>query len=109
MDKKNLKILNTIELMRRCYEDRNDVKAANFLGTCYYYGSCSDWTPDYAQALDWFRRTGEREDPYSLYMLGLMWMKGQGVEKDEEQGLNLIRAAAERGSRTAKKHLESMR
>lgn len=46
-------------------------------------------------AIQWYRRSAEQNWPGGQYRLGLCYLAGKGVDKDEEQGLELIRKAAD--------------
>lgn len=50
---------------------------------------------DMPVAIQWYRRSAEQNWPGGDYHLGLCYLEGKGVDKDEERGLNLIRKAAE--------------
>ena len=52
---------------------------------------------DDAKAVEWLRRSVQKEHPASLYQLGLLAGSGRGMEKDVEQATKLMRLAAERG------------
>jgi len=48
------------------------------------------------QAVKWYRLAADQNNAGGQYRLGLCYLAGQGVEKDEERGLDLIRRAAEK-------------
>lgn len=49
-----------------------------------------------SEAVRWYRRAADQGWADGQYHLGLCYLKGTGVEQDEERGLELIRAAADR-------------
>lgn len=49
------------------------------------------------EALEWFRKAAEQNNAEGQYGLGMMYLAGDGVEKDTEQALQLIQTAAEQG------------
>ena len=51
---------------------------------------------DYATALREFG-TGEQGGPVSTYFLALMYLRGEGVPRDESRGLKLLRTSADEG------------
>ena len=49
------------------------------------------------EAITWFRKAAEQNNAEGQYGLGMMYLTGDGIETDPEQGLGLITAAAEQG------------
>lgn len=47
------------------------------------------------EAIKWFRKAAEQDNAEGQYGLGMMYLTGDGIEVDLEQGLSLITAAAE--------------
>lgn len=66
------------------------------LGTLYATG---DWTGprDLDRAAEWYRRAAERGHSDAQYNLGFMYLLGEGVPKDHEEGLRWLRLAADQG------------
>ena len=52
--------------------------------------------PDLYGALHWYRRSAAQGWAGGQYHLGLMYLKGEGVARDEVRGLELMRAAADK-------------
>ncbi len=50
---------------------------------------------DYEEAFFWYQKAAEQNNAEGQYGLGMMYLAGEGVEKDTERGLQLIRAAAD--------------
>ena len=53
---------------------------------------------DYAQALEWFKRGADLDNPTSTSMLGHMYALGQGTPRDDAEALVLVTHAAGLGS-----------
>lgn len=51
--------------------------------------------PNMVEAVRWYRRSAEQNWSGGQYRLGLCYLDGNGVEQDEERGLQLIRNAAD--------------
>lgn len=47
------------------------------------------------EAIFWFRKAAEQNNAEGQYGLGMMYLTGDGIETDTEQGLGLVAAAAE--------------
>lgn len=58
------------------FADKNDADAQGSLGGRYYSMG------DYKNALKWFKRASKNGDVRSLYNIGLMYEKGNGVDKN---------------------------
>lgn len=52
---------------------------------------------DDSQAVIWYRKAAEQDDPKAQVNLGIMFANGEGVPKDETQALFWYRKAAEQG------------
>ncbi len=57
--------------------------------------------PNLIEACQWYRRAADQSYAEGQYHLGLFYLAGQVVELDEEQGLELVRAAADQGLNNA--------
>jgi TPR repeat protein len=64
--------------------------------------------PNWAQAFHWSRLSAEQNWPGGQYHLGMLYVRGQGVERDEARGLALVRAAADEGVEAALHDLASL-
>lgn len=56
---------------------------------------------DAAQTVPWLRQVAEKKYPPAERLLGLRYLRGQGVEKDLTKGVDLLRYAAMSGDRRA--------
>lgn len=68
----------------------NDEALKN-VGSKYYFEK------KYLEALPWLRRAANLENGYANYLLGFMYSKGQGVDKDEAKGFEYFLKGAEQG------------
>ena len=54
---------------------------------------------DYLEAARWYERAVQDNNyPFAAYALGCLYLRGQGVERDEELALELFLTAAEKGN-----------
>ena len=74
------------------------------LGSCYYKGK---GTPrNFIEASKCFRKGMEiGRDTDCEFMLALMYIKGEGVQKNHRRGMVMVRNAANEGNEEAKKYL----
>ncbi|WP_084712016.1 tetratricopeptide repeat protein [Tanticharoenia sakaeratensis] len=69
--------------------------AYNMIGRCYHFGwGCPI---DLTKAAVSYRRAGELGDPWGQYNLGILLMRGLGIDADLSRALALFRAAASVG------------
>lgn len=70
------------------------------LGSYYATGN---WTgpKDPALAVQWYRRAAERGHSDAQYSLGFMYVLGEGVPSDHEEGLRWLRLSAAQGEASA--------
>lgn len=66
-------------------------EALQKVGSKYYFKE------KYLEALPWLRRAANLENGYANYLLGFMYSKGQGVDKDEAKGFEYFLKGAEQG------------
>ncbi|MDE6293205.1 MAG: hypothetical protein K2L88_01110 [Clostridiales bacterium] len=78
-----------------------DQESQYALGVMYYSGE--DIDIDYEQAAFWFKEAAKQKHADAMYYLGLCYVNGYGVEKNETTGQGFIRQAAKLGSRPAQK------
>lgn len=70
-----------------------DADAQYHLGNAYNYGR--NVRQDYAQALNWYRKSAEQGNADAEYQLGGLYHFGHGVPQDDVQGFAWIMKAAE--------------
>ena len=87
--------------------EQGDHEAQYMIG-CYYYKaaygkSVYTSTKNYQTAVKWFRKALDKRQGYikSRYMLGLCFLEGNGVERDEAKGIKLLTMMAEAGDEDA--------
>ena len=61
-----------------------------------------------AFAAAWLRRAADQGHAQAQYTLGLMYLKGSGVAKDEQEAVVWIRRAADQGLVQAKAALQKL-
>lgn len=76
-----------------------DAEAQNRLGEMYYYGD--EIEQDIEQAVYWFKEAAKQKHADAMYNLGLCFINGEGVERNETTGMGFIRQAAKLGSKEA--------
>ena len=92
-----------------------DPAAQNGLGVMYYTGEAISKTQsghvlnnDPELAAGWFSRAAEQGYADAQFNLGLMYVNGEGVEKDVVQAVELFKKAAEQGHVDAQNNLGAM-
>jgi uncharacterized protein len=76
------------------------LEAQRDLGALYATG---DWTGprDAVRAVEWYRRAAERGHPDAQYNLGFMYVLGEGVQADPNEGVQWLRRSADQGDDSA--------
>ncbi len=59
--------------------------------------------------MKWYRKAAEQGFADAQYNLGLAYLHGQGVKKDDQEAADWFRKAAEQGQSRAQTHLDSPR
>ncbi len=72
-----------------------DPEAQNDIGELYYDGDELERDTDFA--VFWFKEAVKQKHPDAMYNLGVCYVNGEGVEKNNSVGLGYIRQAALRG------------
>lgn len=82
---------------------------AGFAPAQYHYGNAFDNAygveQDLAEAEKWYRRSADQNHGRGLAALGSMYLYGEGVPFDEEEGLRLLSTAGEMGEPIAWQYL----
>lgn len=81
-----------------------DAASQNQLGEMYYKGEEID--RDLEQATFWFKEAAKQKHPDAMYHLGVCFVNGEGVERNDATGKGFIRQAAKLGSKLAKLAVE---
>ena len=69
----------------------NNVRAQTLLGQML------DAADNNAQALKYYRMAADQGDAEAAFYIGVMYRSGDGVEKNEKEGIDWVRKAAEKG------------
>lgn len=86
--------------------EAGDAEAQTALGEIYAEGK--QVRGDYREAVNWYRKAAEKENPRALFHLGALYEIGQGVPRDEAEAARLYRKAAEQGLADAQYSLAGM-
>jgi TPR repeat protein len=72
------------------------LEAQRDLGALFATGN---WTGprDSVRAVEWYRHAAERGHADAQYNLGFMYLLGEGVQADPDEGLRWLRTSAEQG------------
>lgn len=70
--------------------------AWNMLGRCAHFGWGAD-APDLLQAAQYYEKAAALGDEWGRYNLGILYMRGIGVDQDLKKALKLFRHAAQNG------------
>lgn len=81
-----------------------DANSQYSLGEMLYYGDEVD--RDLEQAVYWFKEAAKQKHPDAMYLLGLCFVNGEGIEKNKSTGEGFIRQAAKLGSKLAKQYVD---
>jgi TPR repeat protein len=82
---------------------QNNVKAAYYVGDCYYSGV--GVSQDYAKAVEWFHKSADQGNAAAQCNLGYCYRSGVGVPQDYAKAVEWYRKAAEQGFVTAQYNL----
>lgn len=102
-----------LESLRKILEvEPDDAEAGagikTIVATLFQKGFNAYQAGNYEDARRWFEQAAEENSPGALYCLGIMYEMGQGVPRDEEKSINLIRSAAALGYSMAKDHIDAL-
>lgn len=89
----------------RALEYLDKASAAGHPRACLLQGMRCFRAGDAAAAARFFEKAADRNSPDAAYNLGLMLLAGQGVDKDETRGFELLHRAAEAGQKEARLQL----
>lgn len=79
--------------------EQGDAAAHLKVGLMYYNGQ--GVLQDYAEAIQWFRKSALQGNPFAQSNVGYMYEKGEGVPQDYLEAAKWYRQAAERGNAQA--------
>lgn len=88
--------LNFAELKRLA--DKGDAGAQALVGLRYAGADgTTDVAPDIKKAVEYFQRSATKSHALGEYLLGVVYMSGAGVEKDEARAFDLFKRSGEHG------------
>lgn len=95
--------IDTFALYDQTYQRalKGDSNAQVEVGDRYYSSNFGKKTPDYAEALKWYKKAAAQGNGKALDNLGTMYQYGNGVERDVVVAENLYRKAAKKGDSSA--------
>lgn len=73
---------------------QNNSEAESMLGTFY---ECAE-PPEYERAMEWYKKAAEHGESTSACSVGEMYLKGEGVQKDESKAFEWFQKAVDMGS-----------
>ena len=56
---------------------------------------------DTVKALEWLEKAAENDNPTACYVIGYIYVNGDGVPKDEQKGIASLKKAKDLGSEKA--------
>ena len=86
--------------------DKGEVLAATRLAAAYHLGLYAALPADPAMAARYAKVSADGGQAYGQYVLGLSLATGEGVERDEAKGLELLKTAARAGQEPAQRALK---
>ena len=93
-------LAKAFEILQQSAQQGN-TKSQLLLGMMYGKGEAPEGK-DYAKAAHWLEiAKDDKEFPIGKAFLGMMYLRGEGVQKDMEKGLQYLREAAALGDETA--------
>jgi TPR repeat protein len=83
------------------------LEAQRELGACYATGK---WTGprDAARAAEWYLLAAQRGEPEAQYHIGFLYLQGEGIATDVDEGLRWLRSSAAQGNGAARRLLAEM-
>jgi tetratricopeptide (TPR) repeat protein len=88
---------------RAVQQDCVDASKLNQLASIYYYGEGID--KDLAMAFQYWSRAVQKGDVHAMRVTGECYIDGEGVEQNEEKGIQLLQSAYEQGNKEAISYL----
>ncbi len=83
-----------------------DVKSLYMIGVVYEKGQ--GVAIDYAEAVRWYRKAADKENPAAQYRLGRLYERGLGVEQSREEAIKWYKKSAKQGYVDARQALKRM-
>lgn len=113
-DEGSEKALELIEVYKKDYGEVYKAPTITSPAAANSYGGNNDYTQGniyynqglYAKAIEYYSNAASQGDNQALWILGVMYMNGTGVEKNIIYGIKLINEAAAVGNQEAQKWLQ---
>lgn len=70
-----------------------------------YQGKALSFQETNKVAFEWFQKSAEKDDVFSIYYLGTMYRDGRGVWKNEQKAYEYLKHAAEKGNYAAMREM----
>ncbi len=87
------------------YKYRNhdlfDSECQFLLGSLYEFGDVKNVGMDYVEAVKWYQKSADQDDPNGQFCLGNMYAEGNGVAKNMNKAKELYKLAARQGDEDA--------
>jgi hypothetical protein len=94
------------EVACRIRAEQGDAESQFRLGSIYFYGR--GVPRDYAEAVDWYRKSAEQSNAKAQDALGFVYFRGEGVPQDYSEAVRWYRKSADRGEARARYSLGYM-
>jgi len=78
------------------------------IGYKYYTGNHGVTQPDYAKALEWYKKAADSGYAEANYKIGIMYQYGEGVKQDEVKALEYFHKGVATGCRISKGKVDWM-
>ena len=90
--------------MREFKSATDDAKALYMIGVMYEKGE--GVAIDYAEAVQWYRKSADMDNSSAQYRLGRLYERGQGVEQNKEEAIKWYKKASKQGHVDARQALK---
>ena len=92
-----------------CQKAAADYPDAQFeIGYKYYTGNQGVTLPDYAKALEWYKKAADSGYAEANYKIGVMYQYGEGVKQDDVKALEYFHKGVATGCRISKSKVDWM-
>ena len=92
-----------------CQKAAADYPDAQFeIGYKYYTGNHGVTPPDYAKALEWYKKAADSGYAEANYKIGVMYQYGEGVKQDDVKALEYFHKGVATGCRISKSKVDWM-
>lgn len=95
LEKQNTSNLSLIHINKPVKEGVSNKQKLYNDGINYYFGI--DYSINYIKAFEYFSSAASNKHPSAMFMLGKMLINGDGIEKNNNKGVQLIKEASDLG------------